>query len=149
MPIKRTKNPASQEYYHLVESYRDKDGKSRHRTLLSLGQAEEVNLEKLAAGINKVLESLEEEHPKFGFRARALDILHMHEDQIEKRLFFSRPGFTQSEGRRCFVLPDYSSPNTKKLFDAISLNLPPKLLCVEQEENVVASNPRSGVTACN
>lgn len=52
MFIKRTKNPAGREYYHLVESYRDKNGKSRHRTLLSLGRVEEDKLEKLAAAIS-------------------------------------------------------------------------------------------------
>lgn len=39
------------------------------------------------------------------------------------------------------------SGNAKKLVDAISLKVPPKLLCVEQEENVVALNPGSSLTA--
>jgi transposase len=50
--IKITKNPAGQQYYHLVESYRDKDGKARQRTLLSLGRVEEDKLEQLASAIS-------------------------------------------------------------------------------------------------
>jgi transposase len=52
MFIKVTKNPAGQRYYHLVESYRDKDGKARQRTLLSLGRVEQDRLEELAAAIS-------------------------------------------------------------------------------------------------
>lgn len=52
MFIKITKNPAGQRYYHLVESYRDKDGKARQRTLLSLGRVEEDRLEELAVAIS-------------------------------------------------------------------------------------------------
>jgi len=51
--IKITKNPAGQKYYHLVESYRDKDGKARQRTLLSLGRVEEDKLEQLASAISR------------------------------------------------------------------------------------------------
>ena len=53
MFIKITKNPAGQKYYHLVESYRDKDGKARQRTLLSLGRVEEDKLEQLASAISR------------------------------------------------------------------------------------------------
>jgi transposase len=50
--IKVTKNPAGQRYYHLVESYRD-GGKTRQRTLLSLGRVEEDKLGELAAAISR------------------------------------------------------------------------------------------------
>jgi len=52
MYIKTTKNSAGQIYYHLVESYW-KDGQSRQRTLLSLGRAEEGQLDELLRAISK------------------------------------------------------------------------------------------------
>ena len=111
MFIKVTKNPAGQRYYHLVESYRGKDGKARQRTLLSLGRVEDDKLEELAAaigrhkqlftvlelakqvsvsdtyilgpllvlrrifdnsGIDEVLRSVQEKHPRLGFDVRSL-----------------------------------------------------------------------------
>ncbi len=50
MYIKVTKNKAGQSYYHVVESYW-KDGRSRQRTLLSLGRAGDGKLESLASAI--------------------------------------------------------------------------------------------------
>jgi len=50
--VKVTKNSAGQTYYHLVESYWEK-GKSRQRTLLSLGRAGEDRMEEVAAAISK------------------------------------------------------------------------------------------------
>jgi transposase len=52
MYIKVTKNSAGQEYYHLVESYWE-NGKSRQRTLLSLGRAGEDRMDELLAAISK------------------------------------------------------------------------------------------------
>ncbi len=52
MYIKVTKNKAGQSYYHLVESYWE-NGRSRQRTLLSLGRAGEDRLEELAAAISR------------------------------------------------------------------------------------------------
>ncbi len=52
MYIKVTKNRAGQAYYHLVESYWE-GGRSRQRTLLSLGRAGEDRLEELAAAIGR------------------------------------------------------------------------------------------------
>jgi transposase len=52
MYVKVTKNSAGQTYYHLVESYWEK-GKSRQRTLLSLGRAGEDRMEEVAAAISK------------------------------------------------------------------------------------------------
>ena len=46
MFIKKTKNSRGQIYHHIVESYW-KDGKSRHRTLMSLGRAKEARLREL------------------------------------------------------------------------------------------------------
>lgn len=57
MFIKVTKNRSGQAYYHLVESYRD-GGKSRHRTLLSLGRVEDQKLEQLAQALAKHTELL-------------------------------------------------------------------------------------------
>ena len=53
MFIKTTRNSAGQTYYHLVESYRDDDGKSRHRTLLSLGRAGEDRIDDLLGAVTK------------------------------------------------------------------------------------------------
>jgi len=50
--IKETKNSAGQTYYHLVESYWD-DGKSRQRTLMSLGRAGEDRMDDVIAAIGK------------------------------------------------------------------------------------------------
>lgn len=52
MYIKVTKNSAGQAYYHLVESYWS-EGKSRQRTLLSLGRVGEDRLDELATAIAK------------------------------------------------------------------------------------------------
>ena len=52
MFIKETKNSAGQTYYHLVESYWD-DGKSRQRTLMSLGRAGEDRMDDVIAAIGK------------------------------------------------------------------------------------------------
>lgn len=55
MFIKQTKNATGQTYYHIVESYR-RDGKSRHRTLMSLGKVKEDKLEQLLELIKKHLD---------------------------------------------------------------------------------------------
>ena len=52
MYIKSTTNSAGAVYYHLVESYWE-NGKSRQRTLLSLGKASENKLDELAHAISK------------------------------------------------------------------------------------------------
>ena len=55
MFIKRTKNSRGQIYYHIAESYW-KDGKSHHRTLISLGRAKEPRLEEILKLINRHLD---------------------------------------------------------------------------------------------
>lgn len=57
MYIKISKNGAGQAYYHLVESYWE-NGRSRQRTLLSLGRIEEGKLENLAQAISKYSDRL-------------------------------------------------------------------------------------------
>lgn len=52
MFIKETKNSAGQTYYHLVESYWDA-GKSRQRTLMSLGRAGEDRMDDVISAISK------------------------------------------------------------------------------------------------
>ena len=52
MFIKTTRNGSGQTYYHLVESYRE-DGRSRQRTLLSLGRAGEDRIDELLAAVAK------------------------------------------------------------------------------------------------
>lgn len=52
MFIKETKNSTGQVYYHLVESYWD-NGKSRQRTLMSLGRAGADCMEDVIAAISK------------------------------------------------------------------------------------------------
>lgn len=52
MFIKETKNSAGQTYYHLVESYWN-DGKSRQRTLMSLGRAGEDRMDDVISAIGK------------------------------------------------------------------------------------------------
>lgn len=52
MYIRKTRNAVGQEYYHLVESYWEK-GKSRQRTLMSLGRVGEDRLDELLAAISK------------------------------------------------------------------------------------------------
>ena len=52
MFIKITKNATGQSYYHLVESYWE-NGKSRQRTLLSLGRVGEDRLDELATAISR------------------------------------------------------------------------------------------------
>ncbi len=54
MYIRTTTNQAGQEYYHLVESYRDRDdGKVRQRTLMSLGRAGEDRMDDVISAIGK------------------------------------------------------------------------------------------------
>src|SRR5210317_1800939 len=54
MYIKVTKNKNGQAYYHLVESYWDKNSKrSRQRTLLALGRVDEGKLDELVAAISR------------------------------------------------------------------------------------------------
>ena len=55
MFIKETKNGRGQKYYHIVESYR-RDGKSRHRTLMSLGRVKDARLEELLNLIGRHLD---------------------------------------------------------------------------------------------
>ncbi len=57
MFIKKTKNSRGQTYYHICESYW-KDGKSNHRTLMSLGRAKETRLEDLLDLISRHLDVL-------------------------------------------------------------------------------------------
>lgn len=110
MFVKTTKNSAGQKYYHLVESYWE-NGKSRQRTLMSLGKAGEDRMEEVvaaiskhkevftileiaksisvkdtfilgpllvlerlfkASGIDDVLDTVAEKHPKLGFDLRKL-----------------------------------------------------------------------------
>jgi transposase len=52
MFIKTTRNGSGQTYYHLVESYWE-DGRSRQRTLLSLGRAGEDRIDELLAAVAK------------------------------------------------------------------------------------------------
>lgn len=52
MYIRTTTNQAGQEYYHLVESYRE-HGKVRQRTLMSLGRAGEDRMDDVIAAIGK------------------------------------------------------------------------------------------------
>ena len=55
MFIKKTKNSRGQTYYHIAESYW-KDGKSKHRTLMSLGRAKDARLEDLFKLISRHLD---------------------------------------------------------------------------------------------
>ncbi len=55
MFIKKTKNSRGQAYYHIAESYW-KDGKSNHRTLMSLGRAKDARLEDLLALLSRHLD---------------------------------------------------------------------------------------------
>lgn len=57
MYIRTTTNRAGQEYYHLVESYRDKD-KVRQRTLMSLGRAGQDRMDDVIHAISKHKEVL-------------------------------------------------------------------------------------------
>ena len=57
MFIKKTKNSRGQTYYHIAESYR-KDGKSKHRMLMSLGKAKDARWEDLLELINRHLDVL-------------------------------------------------------------------------------------------
>lgn len=57
MYIRVTKNSSGQTYYHLVESYWE-EGKSKQRTLLSLGRAEEGRLDNLITAISRHKEVL-------------------------------------------------------------------------------------------
>lgn len=50
--IRTTTNQAGQEYYHLVESYRE-DGKVRQRTLMSLGRTGEDRMDDVISAIGK------------------------------------------------------------------------------------------------
>ncbi len=53
MFIKVTRNSRGQTYYHLVESYRDANGKNRHRALLALGKEGEDGIDELLAAAAK------------------------------------------------------------------------------------------------
>ena len=55
MFIKKVKTPEGRTYHHIVESYRD-GKKVRHRTLLSLGRAENGNLDKLLISAKRLKE---------------------------------------------------------------------------------------------
>lgn len=57
MYIRVTKNSSGRTYYHLVESYWE-DGRSKQRTLLSLGRAEEGRLDNLITAISRHKEVL-------------------------------------------------------------------------------------------
>lgn len=57
MFIKITRNSVGNQYYHLVESYRD-GKKVRQRTLLSLGRVEDNKIEDLAEAISKYSDRL-------------------------------------------------------------------------------------------
>lgn len=50
--IRTTTNQAGQEYYHLVESYRE-NGKVRQRTLMSLGRAGEDRMDEVISALGK------------------------------------------------------------------------------------------------
>jgi transposase len=50
--VKTTRNAAGQKYFHLVESYWE-DGRSRQRTLLSLGRAGEDKMDEVVTAIGK------------------------------------------------------------------------------------------------
>lgn len=52
MYIRTTTNQAGQEYFHLVESYRE-EGKVRQRTLMSLGRAGEDRMDEVISAIGK------------------------------------------------------------------------------------------------
>lgn len=58
MFIRITRNRKGDAYYHLVESYRDQ-GKVRQRLLLALGRVEDGMLEKVAAALNKHLDTIQ------------------------------------------------------------------------------------------
>lgn len=58
MFIRITKNKKGDAYYHLVESYREQ-GKVRQRLLLALGRVEDGKLEKVAAALNKHLDTIQ------------------------------------------------------------------------------------------
>ena len=55
MFIKKTKNSRGQTYYHIAESYW-KDGKSHHRTLMSLGRCKDSRLEDISRLISRHLD---------------------------------------------------------------------------------------------
>jgi transposase len=58
MFIRITKNKKGDAYYHLVESFREQ-GKVRQRLLLALGRVEDGKLEKVAAALNKHLDTIQ------------------------------------------------------------------------------------------
>ena len=58
MFVRITKNRKGDAYYHLVESFRE-GGKVRQRLLLSLGRVEDGMLEKVAAALNKHLDTIQ------------------------------------------------------------------------------------------
>lgn len=58
MFIRITKNKKGDAYYHLVESFRE-HGKVRQRLLLALGRVEDGKLEKVAAALNKHLDTIQ------------------------------------------------------------------------------------------
>jgi transposase len=58
MFVRVTRNKKGDAYYHLVESFRD-HGKVRQRLVLSLGRVEDGMLEKVAAALNKHLDTIQ------------------------------------------------------------------------------------------
>jgi transposase len=58
MFVRITKNKKGDAYYHLVESFRDQ-GKVRQRLIMSLGRVEDGLLEKVAAALNKHLDTIQ------------------------------------------------------------------------------------------
>lgn len=58
MFVRVTKNKKGDAYYHLVESFRD-HGKVRQRLVLALGRVEDGMLEKVAAALNKQLDTIQ------------------------------------------------------------------------------------------
>jgi len=58
MFVRITKNKKGDAYYHLVESFRDQ-GKVKQRLIMSLGRVEDGLLEKVAAALNKHLDTIQ------------------------------------------------------------------------------------------
>jgi transposase len=58
MFVRITKNSKGDAYYHLVESFRDQ-GKVKQRLIMSLGRVEDGLLEKVAAALNKHLDTIQ------------------------------------------------------------------------------------------
>ena len=107
MFIKRTKNSRGQTYYHIAESYR-REGKSRHRILMSLGQSKDAQLDFVKIIFTLVVSRFVEPCSKLKVSShwqklfyplllkkdlkiydiyRSLDILSEHKEDIEKSLY--------------------------------------------------------------